>query len=283
MAVSAVSSSLSSAAGASLRPEGKNSAIAQLRDEIAKVGKANNGRSKQEEEKTLAATSAAAGVGGAASLQNFNQGVAQAEKTNQIGGGANGRSGSIRPSQAKSVDQAVQSNISRGVAETSAKIQAARQDRVASEVQRAKNAFEVQAEKAQAELKELKAQEASQQLRSPANVIQVQRERQAEDLKATKQQNVEVQKVEQADPRKVLQKVNAEQVQRNQESSQIAKFKAIAAVEVKDEVNKNAEARLATIKGPSEVEKVRLRADQAAAKPQAVPPPAVGQNINIKA
>ena len=272
MAISQVSS-----ASASL-PQQKITPSQVLRSEIDKTGKAANGRSKSEEEKAIAATSAAAGVGAGAVQQVFTETQNKAVRNTVAGTGVNGVSGSTKPSAAKTVDQEVKAVAARGGNETSFKVQQARQDRLAAEVQRGKVAEQARNAQAAEDNRVATLQLSSQQQRSSANVLQLQRNKLAAEFEATKKQNVEVKPVERVDPRVVNNQVQAERVQKTQEVAQLEKFKQISTSQIKSNVEKNDVALKEAVKGPAEVQKA-----QPAAKPPAEAPSPLGQNISIKA
>lgn len=263
MAISAVSS-------LSLSATQRSSLTQSLRDETAKVGKASNGRSKAEEEKAIAASSAAAGVGPTSARQVLQ---ARQEKVEQ--NGPTGAVGGIpKPGQTRTIEQATRTIADNSVREGSSKVQAKRDDQTAFLQQRAQALKESKDEQSREDFRQQRVEQQAQQLRSPANVIAVQRAKEAEELRAAKQQNVEVRKVEQVDPRRVAAQVQSQQVQRNQEAAQAAKFKDIADVQLKATVAKTDSLRKEAIQGPPEATKAR---------PQAEARSPVGQNINIKA
>lgn len=275
MAIGSISS-----AGAGAQSTQKLDAIKALRDEINKTTKASNGRDKKEEEKAISATAAAAGFGAGALQQVGNPAnPANAAKKEQGGEGPNGLGGTTKAAQVRSTDQILRANTARGATENSFRVQQQKADQAANEIVQQKNLAE-QKESARLENdREYRQQVNNQQQRAANDGIKLLRERRAEEAQVTKAQSVEVQKVEQVDPRIKAAQVQADQVQKNQETSQNFRLKQIADSLYKQAAKSADLALKEAVKGPSEVEKARSQGERKEATAAA----GVGQNISVKA
>lgn len=265
MAISQVPASSSQASlQSSLQTAQKTNQITRLEND--KSGKTSYGRSKAEEEKAIAAASAAAGVGSKSLQQVGVEAAGKAEKESAVSTRASGR--------VRTVDQDVREVARNGGNETSSKVQQLKQDILAASQQKAKAADQARNTKAQDELKAVAAQQNAQQQRSSASVLQLARNQQNAEFEARKQQNVQIKPVEKLDVRVVNNKQLSERVQKNQEVAQTEKFRQIADTQTKANVTKNDQALKEAVKGAGETAKPRPPAE--ARSP-------VGQNVNIKA
>ncbi len=269
----AVSSATSAASNASLRlvPNPNQ----ELRDQV-NSGRRSGVARKQDEDRAQQDAAAAAGVGSGAQVVTTRVTLSQQNERNASGSGVNGVSGSSRPTQAKTVDQAVSRNQQRGAQETSYKAQLAREERQAVDNQRDRTAETVRTGNIQRAVAQQRELQNAQAQRSPAAVQQVEAQRQQQQATAAKAQNVEIKKVEQPDARQVNAQAQAERVQRNQESAQTAKYQAIADAQLKSQVKQNETQLKSAVSGPTEAQRLQNLQTRSASSN-------VGQNINVRA